>query len=133
TARAGSLALLELLEVLVVAGADVRPAPFDQLFTEIVVDREALALGDDLGDPEAEPLDVLPDSLVCLRVNAFRVGVLDAEDIPPAVLLHVRIVQRSCPGVADVERARGVRGKPHDNALFSSFKFGEHLPALVLL
>ena len=132
-AGAGRLCLLDLPEPLVVAGADVRPAPFDELPAQVIVDRQALALGHGLGDPETEPADILPDGLVCLGVHAFRIGVLDAEDIPPAILLHVGIVQRSRPGVPDVERAGGVRGKPHDNALLRPFELGEHSLALVLL
>ena len=132
-AGAGGLALLELLEVLVVAGADVRPAPLDQLPAEIVVDREAIALGDDFGDTEAEPSDIFLHGLVGFGVHAFRVGILDPEDVPAAVLLHVGIVEGRRPGMADVERARRVGGKPHDDTVFRSLEIGEHLPVLVLL
>ena len=131
--RAGGLVLLELLELLVVAGTDIRPAPRDQLFAEIIIDREPVALGDDFRDAEAEPLYVFLDGRIGFGVNPLRVGVLDPENVPAAVLLHVRIVQRCRPGMADMERARGVWGEPHHNPFFCTFEVGEPRLLLVLL
>jgi len=131
-AGAGGLLLPELPEMLVVAGADISPAFPDQLLTEIVIQGEPVALGYRLGNTEPQPSEVLDHHLVRIRIHPFRVGILDAEDVPPAVVLHVGIVEGCGTGMPDMERAGRVGSKPHDNPFFRLLKVGKHFPVLVL-
>jgi len=113
TAGAGNLILLEFLELLVVAGADIRPATLDQLFAEIIVNRETIALGDDLGDPEAEPFYVFLDGRVGFGINTLRIGIFDPEDKGAAGMPGIQPVKQSSAGPANMQEPRRTRRKAH--------------------
>jgi len=95
-----------------------------------VVKIKAVALVDDVGDPETQPLQVLLDHRVRLRVDSLRIRVLDTEHILSSVALYVSIVQDRSPCMTEMERAGRVRGKSHYDTPLCFFQIGE-LPDLL--
>ncbi|OQC71128.1 MAG: hypothetical protein BWX50_00602 [Euryarchaeota archaeon ADurb.Bin009] len=122
---------LEFSEPLGVADTDVGAPELDEPPAPVVVDVEPVALVDDIGDVESQPLDILKHHPVGLGVDPPGVGILDAEDVPAAVAPDVVVVQDGSPRVPEVQRSARVRRKPHDDAVLRPFEGGKFAGTLV--
>ncbi len=109
-----SLLLAQRFEALPGAEARVRGAAGDELLGVVAVDREALALAvrpvraadvRPLVPRKAQPAQRLEDHALGGRVRALAVGVLDAQDELPAVLLRPGVVEQRHVRRADVRVA----------------------------
>ena len=133
-AGAGLLLLLLRPPVLGVAGADIGVALLDEPAGDIVVELEPLALDELLVDLHTEPVQVLGDHVVGVRVDLLGVGVLETEDEFALVALGVLVVEHGYSGVSDVERTGGTGGDPHNGLpLLHVLKVGELVGADLLL
>ena len=80
----------------------------DQLFGELVQTLEVVRSIVDIAPVEAEPLDILTDSIDVLDVFLRGVRIVEAEVTHPAVLLCDTEVHADSFGVTDVEVAVGL-------------------------
>ncbi len=85
----------------------------DQLLDERVVDRGALRLVDQLGvvPLQPKPAQVLQQLVAGLLGRAGQIGILDAQQKPPAEVAGQQPVEQRRAGAADVQIAGGRRAK----------------------
>jgi hypothetical protein len=103
-----------------VAGIDParRLKPLELAFVEV----EALRLAHDRVGVKAEPIEIIADRLVELRRRALAVGIVDAQQEPPAVLPGEQEIVKRGADVADVQppgRRRREAGRNRHSAAFA--------------
>ncbi len=94
----------------------IDPAIGAQPLEFLAVNREPLGLADRRSGVEPEPVEIGNDRLDMLLAAALEIGVVDAQQKPPAALRAKQIIMQRGADIADVQapgRRRGKAGGDH--------------------
>ena len=112
---AGPALFLELAHLFGLAGTHVRLPQINEAAGYIVVQLESIALYDRLIDIHAQPLEILRDHLVCVRVDPVRIRVFQPVDIFPFLPPDIFIIEYRDPGVAEMQGTGWPGSHAHDH------------------